>query len=560
MSWPQRQRHRLLRHCCRERFYTFVRFAFGVKRNPRGRWLTDDFHEPLCNLLEREARAWLKRRAAGLQGRAKVMVCVPRGMGKTVTVTKAFPMWLHLQDVDLSVVIDSEATAKAEDFLGSIKTVYEGGDPHALFRWLYGQWHSPDRMWRDSKFTHSQRRQMSLTEPSFSTTSVEKGATGFHPDALVVDDLISQERIRDQGNWITLAVNHVHALIPALRTDSFQLVVGTPYTNNDVINTLLEEDGIREAHGMKLPPSFPPVDPDKGQWVLYFMQARDRSGHSVLPEAWSDAELDDYETKRPVDFAAQMMCTPGVGEHMPLVQSQVDELWVRKDDVPSNLGYVITCDTAFKSRKRLASGDESVIQVWGFDQKRAGDVYYEEGYGSNSWRIEEFSAKLVAICQRLRAQGRRIIAIIDERIPGGKEGTWEAYLRNVFSDAGMFLPRLIMLTRQHTNKVERHTEAAGYWVDGRVRLVRNAPGAHKLVRQMLQIGVSAHDDWADCASDVFNQEVYRPMVAMDQGENPLPKRPFDRYLLTGQMDDEAARDAYDMSEEMEEWEKASGVW
>lgn len=390
---------------------------------------------------------------------------------------------------------------------------------------------------------------MSLTEPSFNSTSVEKGATGFHPDMLVVDDLISQERIREQGNWIQLAVNHVHALIPALRTDSFQLVVGTPYANNDVIYTLLEEDGIKEAHGMKLPSIMPQPSPG-GQWILYFVQARDSNGHSVLPEAWSDEELDDYEKKRPMDFAAQMMCTPGTGEHMPLTQAQVDELWIRREDVPHNIIHVFLCDTAFKTMKRKAAGDDSVLQHWGIAP--SGDVYYLEGYGNNEWRIEDFSDKLVQLCQDVKRKAGRLRAIVDERPPGGKEGAWEAYLRNVFASADMYMPPLIMLTRQHTRKIERITEAAGYWVDGRVHLVRNAPGVHKLVRQMLQIGVSSHDDWADAGADVFNPQIYRPAVAnLDETGPPLPRRPYDRYLQTGVLDDEAAIYAYDMAEQSE---------
>ena len=339
-AWPLPEEKFILQDICQRSFFHFVRYSFGVSRNPKGRWFTRKFHEPLCNMLQAEAFKWLKRRAVGQQGRTKVMIVMPRGMGKTVTVTKAFPMWLQLQDPDLAITISSESATKSEEFLSSVKTIYEGGDPYASFTWLYGSWRDANRTWRDSKLIHALRKQMSLTEPSFACTSVEKGATGFHPDMLVVDDLISQERIREKGNWIQLAVNHVHALIPALRTDSFQLVVGTPYANNDVIYTLLDEDGVKEAHGMKLPPLMPKPR-EGGQWVLYFISARDTNGDSVLPEAWSNEELDDYERKRPMDFAAQMLCTPGTGEHMPLSQEQVDSLWVNREDVPHNMTHVI---------------------------------------------------------------------------------------------------------------------------------------------------------------------------------------------------------------------------
>jgi len=545
---------RLMADKCQKSFYHFVKYAMGISKSPKGRWFTREFHLPLCLLLQRKATEWLERRRKGEQGRSRVMVVVPRGFGKTWVVTKAFPMWCQLQDPDLAVVITSESTEKAQDFMFSIRTIYAGHDPFAMFNWFYGNWKDPNRLWRDNKFTHAFRKQMSMTEPSFNTTSVEKGATGFHPDMLIVDDLISLERLRDQGNWLDLAMKHVDALIPALRTDSFQLVVGTPYANNDVIYTLLEREGIAEAHGMPLP-RLMPKPRKKGRWALFFAQARDQEGHSTLPTAWSDEELDDYERDKPMDFAAQMMCTPGVGEHMPLDQEQIDRMWVKLDDVPQNLTHIVTCDTAFKTPQRIARGDDTVIEHWGYAHKPVGDVYYLEGYGSNKWGIDDFGQQLVLLCQRIRSRGGHIRAIVDEKPPGGKEGAWESYLQNLFSDAGAIRPPIVMLNRQHTQKVARMTEAAGYWIDGRVHLVRNAPGAHKLVRQMLQIGIGPHDDWADAAADIFNKAVYRPFVAFDAGESPMPSGPYDHYLRTGILTNDGAIEAYDrqVREEEEEW-------
>ena len=237
---------------------------------------------------------------------------------------------------------------------------------------------------------------------------------------------------------------------------------------------------------------------------------------------------------------------------------------MKEEEVPGNLIHVITCDTAFKSMKKKASGDESVLQHWGFSQHNLGEVYYLGGWGSNKWKIDDFGKELVNLAFKIWKRAGRIRAIIDERQPGGKEGAWEAYLRNLFADAGMFLPPLIMLTRQHTQKVERIVEAAGYWADGRVRLVRKAPGVSRLIRQMLQIGVSAHDDWADCAADVFNPHVYRPMQSMaSEGSPPSPVGPYDQYLKTGILTNDGAVEAYDrltgIDEEIDEWEYAAGL-
>ena len=549
--WKQDEERLLLADACQRDFFLFLKYAFGVALNPRGHWLAESVHRPLCQLLELEGRRWLERRRHQIQGRTKVMVCVPRGYGKTVVVTKAFPLWLHLHDPDLACVIDSESAAKAQEFLGPVKTLLENGDPYALFTWLYGSWYSPDRIWRDSQFTHALRRQMALTEPSFDTCSVETGATGSHPDLLVLDDPISIDRIREKGNWIELAVTHAQGLTPALRTDSFFLIVGTPYTQGDVLNTFLAQDGVAAYYGMKPPEAFPSESQD-GQWNVFFLQARNSDGESTLPSAWTTKELDDYERKRPMDFAAQMMCTPGTGHHMPISPEQIEDAKISREDLPTNLFYTIHLDTAFKEQKRMMAGDESVIIVAGHDLRRTGDVYYLEGYGSNKWRLEDFTKKLVEIVQRLKKSLKRVRAITDEREMGGKEGLWETHLRSCFADAGLYMPPLKLINRAGTRKAVRITEAAGYWVDGHMKLVDDAPGLDRLVRQMLQIGVSAHDDWADAAADIFHPEVYNPMLPTLGDDMPEVRRPFDDYLLSGRLTDDGAREAYDRLIEAEE--------
>ncbi len=536
-----------------------MRYGFGVSRNPRGYWLTERVHKPICDLLELLGRRWLRQRALKKQGRVRFMAIIPRGFGKTVSITKSFPVWLQLHDPNLACVIDSESASKAESFLSSIKALLQGDDPHALFTWLYGDWKNPDRKWRDSEFTHALRTQTALTEPSFKTASVETGVTGLHPDFLALDDPISQERLREQGNWIQLANNHVAALTPALRTDSFFMVIGTPYTNNDVINTTLAEDGVKEAYGMTMPTSMPAPSED-GKWIVYYLQSRDPvTSESILPEAWTTQELDDYERKKPLDFAAQMQCAPGRGAHMAVSQEVIDELWVNRSECPGHMVYTIHIDTAFKHPKRMARGDETVFQVWGHDiNNNTGDAYFMEGYSSNKWQVKDFMERLVAVVQRYRSQMKRIRCITDERLIGDRGTMWEDHLRSSFAAVGQSLPLLYILERGGTRKIVRMREAAGYWTDGHVRLVRKAPGVDRLVRQVMEIGADpAHDDWADCASDVFHPKVYRPMMSDYQEEPEEPVGPYDGYLKDGTITDEGGREMYDefvdQDEEVVEW-------
>ena len=176
-----------------------------------------------------------------------------------------------------------------------------------------------------------------------------------------------------------------------------------------------------------------------------------------------------------------MMNEPGQGEHMLLTMEQIAQMYVEPDTVPRNLILTIHIDTAFKTPDRKGQGDESVIECWGHDPRGTGDVYYLEGYGSNAWRIEDFLDELVRLCQRKKRELATIRCITDEREMGGKTGAWTNALTSAFHGAGLVLPPLVLLNRTRSRKHIRIAEAAGFWVDGHVRLVRGAPGITKLV-------------------------------------------------------------------------------
>ena len=180
--------------------------------------------------------------------------------------------------------------------------------------------------------------------------------------------------------------------------------------------------------------------------------------------------------------------------------------------------------------------------------KGSGDVYYLEGYGSDRWRIEEFTDELIKICQRKKREMQRIKCITDEREMGGKSGAWLNWLQSSFHGAGLVLPPVIQLNRTRSRKHLRIQEAAGFWVDGHVRLVRGSPGVQKLIAQIVRAGISSHDDWADAGADVFCAEVYQPMVNAGFGtedEGGWPAQPGDDIIGRRLVTDDQVRQFYD---------------
>jgi phage terminase large subunit-like protein len=283
-----------------------------------------------------------------------------------------------------------------------------------------------------------------------------------------------------------------------------------------------------------------------GKWHLYFLAARDAGGQPTFPEVWDDARLKSYEHDKNLYYWAQMMNDPSSSEYTPITRAKIDELMCEMKDVPRNLRYTVHMDTAFKTPTRQSRGDESVIQVWGHSRDGSGDVYFIEGHSSNVWRAEDFYRQLVGICQRLKASGKRVVLMTDEKDMGGAAGLKEAALRSAFNAAhNMPMPHLVLLNRGDKKKIGRIIQAASFWAEGFVHLPRTAPGVSRLIDQMSRIGSSAHDDWSDTASDVFHEEVYHPLRGtLEDKQPPFPSRPGDDRLKSG-INNENAMKLYD---------------
>ena len=554
---------------CRRDFWTFLLYGFGVKHfmeaNPDKHWCTVRLHKPLADWYGRHIRDWLATRATRTR-RKKLMIVWPRGFGKTTTITKAGNLWLHLQDPDLATAVDSVTQQMSEKFVGVIRDTLEGANPYAWFPLLYGNWVGA-RLWRNDALTHAMRRAHSRSEPSLEATSVDRGLTGKHPDALFIDDPVTREKLREGDSWLKIVDDHIDALIPVMPPQGLVVASATRYSDIDWLGRLMRDEGVRSIDGMQCRDPFFKLSAN-GQWDLFLMRARTDLGDPVLPEIWDAQALDDYERKNPYDFAAQMMNEPNEGEHMPVTREQIEHMYVDEKELPSNLRYSIHLDTAFKEREKAGRGDYSVICVWGH-QVGTGTVYFVEGRRSNTWGASEYSDQLVSILQDYRMRRKQVFAITDET-PAGKADTFTLYLMGACHAAGVPMPPFIRIT-QTTKKTTRIREAAMYWADGRVRLLRNAREVQHLVLEMLRLH-GAHDDMADASASVFHPDVYTAeRINLPGGTTNPIVRPWDEFLHTptrlwtpeqaGQVyDADVEREQrYNPVEEAQHWMRLGGV-
>jgi len=535
MNWDLDAERELWAHICTQSFWWFFRTAWGIDFNPKARSFTPRIHKPVCDWLDQKGREWIASRREKRPSSKYLALLVPREFWKT-TIVGAWLAWLHIQDPDLSTYIGSETLTQAEMWFLPVKETVKGANPYAWFPWLYGNWESKDRKFTASEVITAARRDASIKEPSFGTWGVVTGLTGCHPDVLDFDDPISYDRLEKDSGWFDTVNAHVDSLIPVLKADGLMIWPGTRYGDGDHYGKGFEKHGVKSVSGMPFPDHATDCIRPDGKFEVYFLQGRTVDRVPVFPEQWPESRLIEQEAASSLKYAAQIMNDPSSSVYNPLTMKQIRDLWIDKQFVPlAALRYTIHCDTAFWFQERQARGDESVIVVFGH-LPGTGDVYYIEGHGSRLWRAEHFVEKLVQIVQRLRGRRHRVSLITDEREMFGKSGAWETLLRNGFHDANMPMPPFLQIQRSGQAKIARITNAAGYWTDGHVKLITDAPGVNELVKQMTTIGTGAHDDWADAAADVFHKDVYVGMRRIGRApETSAPVYPGDEWLKTGQI-------------------------
>lgn len=524
MSWPKEAERELLADAGYRDFYAFCTAVLGlpeyVRGNPQGRWWTKSIHREWCNWLQEEIEEWERTRSHHC-----LMIDAHRRSGKTMIVTSALLAWLLLRDPNRGCVISAIEKEQGIEFADYIRNVLGDTDHFSIFAWLYGNWTSAT--WTMERFNVAPRK-VNRKDGSIEVSSIETGITGKHPDVVVVDDPVSYEKIREKGGWLATAKKHISSIYPALEKHALFIFVGTPYTDGDPLTHLIRRDGIRYVKGMPLPRDYKRYVRPTGRWRMYHLPGVLPDGEPTIPAAWSKEALRYYQDTEPAEYAAQILLCPGSGDLQALTYEQIEECLVTSAEVPRGALITFHMDTAFKSPKRMGVGDWSTIIVAAHHRALA-DVYYLSEHGSNSWRDDDFIAKLVELTRLYYDKRAHIACMTDEAEIGGKTGLWRKRLQSAFVDAGIRMPRFLELRRgRGDNNTNRIASVAGYWIDGHVKLVKGR--CPNLIDQMARIGLSEHDDFASAAADAFHPEVYRVFNPGAGGEAPLVRRPFEEIL------------------------------
>ena len=167
------------------------------------------------------------------------LVLMPRGTFKSFIGTIGNTLWLLANSPNMSVLIYSDSTEKAEGFLTDIKNHIHGQVSGSLFKAIYGKWEvDPKRgVWNQSAATIAIRKSASR-EASIETAGLETSKTGKHYAHIKMDDLVTDKNVTTRELMLKVIDVYKNA-DPLLLRSGRKDIIGTRWDYGDLYGWLI---------------------------------------------------------------------------------------------------------------------------------------------------------------------------------------------------------------------------------------------------------------------------------------------------------------------------------
>jgi len=165
----------------------------------------------------------------------RIMIVMPRGHFKSSVGSVAYPVWKLISNPDLRIAIDSETYVNSKNFVKQIQLILESDKFISLFGDLRSK-----KDWATGTFTLSNRSKI-LKESSVTAMSVNTVKVGQHYDIIIGDDLNSEKNSHSR-ELCEKVIDHYKRLVSILDPGGKLILVGTRYSELDVIGHVLREE------------------------------------------------------------------------------------------------------------------------------------------------------------------------------------------------------------------------------------------------------------------------------------------------------------------------------
>lgn len=181
--------------------------------------INPETHSTIINCLEADTK--------------RKIIVEPRGSFKSTIGSICYPLWRLTRNPNLRVLIDSELFSNSVTYLRALKTHVQS----EAFMSVYGPIQGD--VWRDDSITLSTRTK-TLKEASITCGGVETVKVGQHYDLIISDDLNSPTN-SDTKDKAQKVIDHYRYNLNILEPDGEYVIIGTRYSENDLIGWILRE-------------------------------------------------------------------------------------------------------------------------------------------------------------------------------------------------------------------------------------------------------------------------------------------------------------------------------
>lgn len=192
--------------------------ALGYKK------IDKEIHEGPIAVLESNAR--------------RKLLVLPRGCFKSTLGSVVYPIWRHVKNPNMRIIIDSELLGNSSKFIREIEGHLLG---ESMTR-LWGSLRSKDRTWNSTELITTLRTDHSKKEASFTAGGIGAQKTSQHYDLAIWDDLSTPKNISTEDSRQKV-IDHYKYYMSLLDPDHGEgVLIGTRYHESDIIGFVIENE------------------------------------------------------------------------------------------------------------------------------------------------------------------------------------------------------------------------------------------------------------------------------------------------------------------------------
>lgn len=162
------------------------------------------------------------------------ILAVPRGTFKSTIGAITYPIYKLLNNVNERILIDSELYSNSVTYLRAIKNHLM--DERMIE--LFGEFYTPT-VWREDAILIKQRS-ANYKEPSISCGGIGTTKVGQHYSTIIGDDYNSPDNTASHER-AKKVIDHYRYNLNILEPDGEYVIIGTRYSENDLIGWVLRE-------------------------------------------------------------------------------------------------------------------------------------------------------------------------------------------------------------------------------------------------------------------------------------------------------------------------------